>query len=359
MSESINQQHIADQLEISRTTVSRCFTNHPGINPETRAKVFDLAAKLGYYYSAARTGAAVNKSASHTIGVMVFNDFSERHLREYDSPWMQILPGISEYLQIEKAQLDLQLIDHASQHLLQQPFRSIRGIRKKIWKGAIFVYPFPISILEEVSQRLPSVSLVEQFGISLNCLDVDHSKGISDIIERLLSLGHRRIGFFSRHYPVAACWAYRRFSAYVERLTREGLHVRWEDVINMNPNEDKTLEEGFQHLLRQTQEGVTAWVCAADHLGYDVIEFLKNHGFSVPQQVSVTGFDGIRPPKDAIPLTTLRIPYKEIGFTGAKRVFDLIRKRFDSVQHTLLECVLTEGESTGPVYKPSQNGKTT
>jgi DNA-binding LacI/PurR family transcriptional regulator len=33
---------------MSRATVSRCFTNHPGISPETRAKVFDLASRLGY-----------------------------------------------------------------------------------------------------------------------------------------------------------------------------------------------------------------------------------------------------------------------------------------------------------------------
>ena len=47
---SINQQGIADQLSLSRTTVSRCFTNHPGINPETRSRVFKLAASLGYTY---------------------------------------------------------------------------------------------------------------------------------------------------------------------------------------------------------------------------------------------------------------------------------------------------------------------
>jgi AraC-like DNA-binding protein len=44
----VNQQLIADRLNISRATVSRCFTNHPGINPTTRAQVFALAAQLGY-----------------------------------------------------------------------------------------------------------------------------------------------------------------------------------------------------------------------------------------------------------------------------------------------------------------------
>ena len=43
----INQQALADALNVSRSTVSRSFTNHPGIKPETRAKVFELASKVG------------------------------------------------------------------------------------------------------------------------------------------------------------------------------------------------------------------------------------------------------------------------------------------------------------------------
>ena len=52
----INQQQIADNLNISRTTVSRCFTNHSGVNPETRALVFSEAKKMGYNYILPRTG---------------------------------------------------------------------------------------------------------------------------------------------------------------------------------------------------------------------------------------------------------------------------------------------------------------
>ena len=44
----MNQKEIAERLNLSRTTVSRCFTNHPKINPETRARVFELATELGY-----------------------------------------------------------------------------------------------------------------------------------------------------------------------------------------------------------------------------------------------------------------------------------------------------------------------
>lgn len=47
-SPSVTQHSIATTLGVSRATVSRCFTNHPGISPETQAKVFDLASRVGY-----------------------------------------------------------------------------------------------------------------------------------------------------------------------------------------------------------------------------------------------------------------------------------------------------------------------
>jgi LacI family transcriptional regulator len=56
--EKVNQQTLADRLGLSRATVSRCFTNHRAINPSTRARVFDLAAELGYRYMELRTQAS-------------------------------------------------------------------------------------------------------------------------------------------------------------------------------------------------------------------------------------------------------------------------------------------------------------
>jgi hypothetical protein len=68
----INQQLIADQLRLSRATVSRCFTNHPGINPTTRAKVFALASRLGYSHQEKREPAGGRRAARRlAFGVLV------------------------------------------------------------------------------------------------------------------------------------------------------------------------------------------------------------------------------------------------------------------------------------------------
>ena len=71
MMPKVSQQVIADRLKLSRTTVSRCFTHHPKINPETRAKVFALASQLGYQYSAPRNPATVEKPVQERIAVLI------------------------------------------------------------------------------------------------------------------------------------------------------------------------------------------------------------------------------------------------------------------------------------------------
>ena len=348
----INQQEIADRLQISRTTVSRCFTNHSGINPETRAAVFSLAAQMGYHYLESRTGRPSERSRSvkNTIAVLICSDVEEYNRADYQSPGVELLPGISEFALLRKMQLDVQFVPPEEKDLNGPTYRRLLQQRGRSWAGIILLYPFPPEVIAQLSTRFVCVSLVEQFETpSLDCVDVDHYKGISQLIDRLVELGHRRIGFFSRHYLVEACWAFRRYSAYVEKMTRVNLPFRLEDIISVRPGEDETIAQAEEHACRLTDDGVTAWVCAADHQAYDLIAALQKRGYAVPREVSVSGFDGIQKPHGGPLLTTIQIPYRQIGLIGAKRLHDLMEKRFDVPQHILLEGRLRPGGTLGPV----------
>jgi DNA-binding LacI/PurR family transcriptional regulator len=355
---SISQQEIADQLKLSRTTVSRCFTNHPGINPDTRAQVFALASRLGYQYMEPRTTNRKprKKNSNFTMAVLVCSEVEEYNRPDYQSPGAEILPGISEYALLKKLQMDVQFTS-PGEGTLQDPSWRLLMQRSKNWDGVLLVYPFPSSVIEELQGKFVCVSLVEQYGFSsLNCVDVDHYKGLSQVIDLLVERGHRRIGFFSRHYEVEAAWAFRRFSAYVEKMTRLGLSIRREDIINVWPESkvgrqdtEELLKDSHERAYQMTMEGVTAWVCGADHQAYDLISYLQRKGLRVPLDASVTGFDGIAKPSWAPMLTTVQIPYREIGYMGAKRLYELTHRRFDVAQHILLECKLIAGETVGSV----------
>lgn len=342
----VNQQMIADRTNISRATVSRCFTNHPGINPETRAAVFQMASKLGYRHMEMRTESKRPVAAGRTIGVLVCTKVEEYLRADYQSPGVGIHSGICEYAQLHKLHLDLRYVDPGDPTLAGASYAAIEPLRRREWGGVLLIYPFPSAVVDALHTLMPALSLVEQFGSGpLDCVDVDHSQGIARIINRLTALGHRRIGFYTKEYDVEPAWSFRRFSAFVEKMCRQRLRVAAPDLVNVFPNTFPTLEAGYDHVASRSRDGVTAWVCAADHQAYDLMHGLRRRGLGIPDDVSVTGFDGIQIPESEKELATVMIPYREIGFTGAKRLHDLMRKRFASSQHILVGCQMRDGQT--------------
>lgn len=341
---TVNQQLIADQVGISRATVSRCFTNHPGINPETRATVFRLAAKLGYRHMETRTETKRKKTTGQTIGVLVCTKVEEYFRPDYQSPGVEIYAGICEYAQLHKQHLDLRYVNPADQSLGGDSYSRIEPLQRREWSGAMLIYPFPRAVVDGLHKLMPVVSLVEQFvSDPLDCVDVDHFSGITLVINRLLALGHRRIGFYTKEYDVEPGWSYRRFSAFVETMRRLRIKVPDEDLINIFPMVFPDLEASYDHAAKRVRDGVTAWVCAADHQAYDLMAGLRERGLRTPVDVSITGFDGIAPPPSELELTTIVIPYHEIGLTGTKRLHDLMRQRFVSPQHILVGSRMRAG----------------
>ena len=338
----INQQQIADNLKISRTTVSRCFTNHSGVNPETRALVFSEAKKMGYNYILPRSG---KKKSQKTIGVIICTDHENIYEDHKRSPGFHLMPGISEFALINDIVVDINII---SPRLNAESPEFVKLIKenKKVWNGVLLIYPFKKDIIEALKNNFPSVSLVEQFGTqNIDCVDVDHYKGLSTIVDKLVEKGHKRIGFLTRSYTVQACWSYRRFSAFTDQLIRKSIPLNKDDVINVYPDRFLSPKDSINEAIERTKNGVTAWVCAADHVGYDLISNLEEAGIKVPNDVSVIGFDGISSPLKNHKLSTIIIPHRSIGYNATKRLYEIIKNPYDKSQLISIQGDYFEGNT--------------
>ena len=344
----VNQKAIADQLGISRATVSRCFTNHAGINATTRAKVFQLAAEMGYTHLESRSPAVKKAKKRVNFNVLICSDTEEYFRDDYKSPGEQILVGVSEFAQAHQVDVDVDFIPPSVTSIDDPAFAKIKSLKSRKNRGVLLIYPFADSIIKELSHQLPLVSLVDQLEHeSIDCADVDHSSGISMVIDQLIAKGHRKIGFYTRDYTIAASWSFRRYSAFVEKMARKKLKVSNRDIIGIFPRTFGSVASGIDEAIKRTKEGVTAWVCAADHQGYDLIDGFENHGLKIPEDVSITGFDGIQTSSDRPALTTIDIPFRAIGMTGADRLASRIRQRFGGSQSIYISGRLIEGETVG------------
>ena len=345
----VNQQMIADKLGLSKATVSRCFTNHAGISPATRARVFQLAAEIGYKHLENRSPAARTKTHQPKFSVLICSETEEYFRGGYQSPGEEILAGVSEYAQIHHIKMGVHFIPPTVTGLDDPIFRQIKELRSKANRGVLLIYPFPGSFVEQLAEKLPLVSLVEQQNRStVDCVDVNHYHGISAVIDHLVEAGHTRIGFYTKDYAIDASWSYRRYGAFVEKMARLRLKIQPKDVVGIFPRNFPEVAEGIQAAAHQTRSGVTAWICAADHQAYDLIAGFKKEDLHVPRDVSVTGFDGIGKSSGTFPsLTTVEIPFRAIGMTGAERLAARIRKRFGGEQRVYISGNLRPGKTVG------------
>lgn len=346
--EKINQQTLADRLGLSRATVSRCFTNHRAINPSTRARVFDLAAELGYRYMELRTPATGRTRRTPVLGVLICHPATPAIDDRFESPRQKLLDGISQLAQLHGVQLSTHYVDPDERTVEGTSYQAIAALRRSGWDGALLIHAFPDRVIEAIVGRMPCVSLLEQYQHTyLNCIDVDHHHGIYSLMDLLVQNGHERIGFFSVHPALGTYWATHRFSAYFEKLLALGLTYRPADVINVAQEPALPEAEALRHVHAQSSDGVTAWICANDAAAYAVMSHLAGNGLRVPEDVSVTGFDGIQLPNGSHALTTLKTPFREIGRTGAGRLLRLIERPFDPPQHTFVCGQVRGGETVG------------
>ena len=229
---SIRQNAIADKLKLSVATVSRSLANHPSISIETRSRVVQLAEELGYKKSGSRGKAsAKGRKQKITIGVLIALQANSSPLATFPL----ILKGIHERATFEGVGVEVNYVDPSEFDPEAWDNEVARKIRRGIWKGIILVYPHSPRAVESLARRVPVVSTMEDYDDPrIDSIDANHQTGIVRLVERLVSLGHRRIGFLTWAYAITGHWSPNRFAAYVSGVFTEGIEFRQEWVLNVH-----------------------------------------------------------------------------------------------------------------------------
>jgi LacI family transcriptional regulator len=349
---AVNQDLIATRLNISRTTVSRSLANHPAISAETRKRVQEMAAQLGYQQSPGRAARRGKKSRTFTIGVVI--GIPRENVTMVIYP--QILKGIRDRAEIERVSVDICYQAPADFDTEASRQNVMRQIRSNDWRGAILIHPFPEPAVAMISNRISTVSVLESYNEpGIDIIDTDDAPAILDLVLRLSAAGHRRIGFVSWTYPVGGHWVARRFSGYVEALFYQGLEFRPEWVINVHKNSPHLFPPDVSAAVARlfADDGVTAWVCAADHQAYTLMHDLQARGIRIPEDCSLTGFDGLDPAAGQKRITSMRVPHEHIGSSALTRLVNRIQHPLAPRRKILVEAQLVEGETIASPRRPT------
>ena len=186
-----------------------------------------------------------------------------------------------------------------------------------------------IELLER--SGVPFVLIGRHFGAEINTHYVvcDDKGGAQMAINHLISMGHRSIAFVKADSPISSNTE--RFEGYKQALSESNIPFN-EDIILTIPLTGGENKAKIREFIKANPQ-CTAIVAFSDILAYEVINTLNSLGISVPEEVSVIGFDNICSDYTLpLQLTSISISKKNMAHKACKILQTLMSKKDTEMQ---------------------------
>lgn len=310
---------------VSLATVSRVMNNNARVSDNTKKKVLDAMKTLGYRPNATAQSLASNRSNS--VGVLV----SEVH-----GPFFgQMMSGIEAELRA------------AGKHVIittghSEEDKEKDGIEFLISRNcdAIIAHVEAVSdeYLVELNEGKTPVYLVSRQVDVLKekCISLDNELGGYLATKALIDLGHERIAYIAG--PQFKADASYRLEGHKRALAEHNITFD-ENLFYIGDFKETGGIDGLKHFLNK-QYQFSALVCANDEMASGAMKYAREHDISLPEQLSIIGFDNIIFANYLYPtLTTINNPVYDMSKMAAKLV--------------LKEVYLNKKLEIDPLFKPT------
>ncbi len=326
MASSVTIKDVASHADVSVGTVSRVFNNHSNVTDEIRQRVLKAASELGYHGRSTPDNAARPPTRSlKEIGFLYYShiDANVENSVGINPFWSHILHGAENEARKSNIKMTYRSIGDVSysQQLLLSTIYDMR------LGGILLVGPTEPEVVKVIQMAKLPLVLVDNYvpRLSVDAVLCDNFEGGREAVEYLIQAGHRQIAFFggptlqgprpiNQIYPIE-----RRAAGYRTALLDAGIPVRYD----LYESGDLTAEGGYLACQRLLAKAIpfTAIFCANDSTAIGVLKALHDAGKSVPEDVSLIGFDDISTTEYLSPaLTTIRVNKEALGSTAVKHL---------------------------------------
>jgi len=325
---------VAKLAGVSPTTVSHVLNNTPKarVSKETRARVIECARKLNYQPNFVARSFILQKSFN--IGTVICRSNESSSIQS--SFAFGFIQGIQSAIKNSNYHSSLFL----TSNLKELDYKTL--FREKRVDGLIILQTVipDLEILEHdlKEEQYPIIVVNNHLeNTKLNYVDIDNKNGIFQAVDHLRNLGYKKIGFING--PLNQSNFIERLKALKEALKEYDLPTYPEFILeDTSENCSKIIER-----WARTRDYPQAIIAANDWIAIGVIRDLKKRGLSVPEDIAVVGFDDIEISAHFyVPLTTVRQPVLEIGFTAAKELINWIDSKSKNDHRQVKKILKTE-----------------
>jgi len=301
---------VAKRAGVSVATVSRVTNGFSSVDKKLAKRVWEAIQELSYVPNP--QARALVSGRSRTLGLLI---------SEITNPFF---PELIQSFEDIAGEHDFEVLVGSTNYNLERAQRFIRRLAMRRVEGvAVMTFRAESHLLDElIAQGVPLVSIDVGTGAPRSVvLEVDYAQGITQAVQHLAVLGHRKIAFAGG--PMPHLTNLRRKEAFIQAIRSIGLNAK-ESLIFEGAH---TFEGGTQaahHFLAQSQRP-TAIVCSNDVMAVGVLRILAEEKISVPGEMSIVGFDDIHLAEFATPpLTTVRMSREDLA-RSAFNALELLR----------------------------------
>lgn len=310
----VNQQYIADLLNISRVTVTKALQEHPDIAKSTIKKVKEVADELGYIPNI--VGRSLSTKKTNTIGLIVpkinhsfFSTMIEEMYTSAKALGYQIILMVS--FEDEESELanvksllsmnvDGIIIDSVSTSTKDKSYELILKHKKPL----IYIDRKPRSV-----KKAKSI-VFDDYNLSYK------------LTSRLIEKGFKDMMYITGSQEINIC--YDRLRGFKYALKDAKLEVQEHWILTAGLDKKTSFEVVHQY-LENNSSLPEAIVCVNDSVALGVYDACKKHRIKIPDDVSVIGFGHlgvsnlVQPP-----LSTVKLNLQKASYTAVEKLVALI-----------------------------------
>lgn len=340
MEKKVTVQAIADALGLSRNTVSKALNNKGALAEDTRQKILDKAAEMGYrrviYIS---EPSPAEKGEIKELALITQNMPYGSHFGTY------ALNTFQERMSKNNYRLSMFPVRDTEIASLSLPI----GFNKEKTAGIICLELFDSEYIEMLNTlNIPLLFIDTAAGTDMTRINADfllmeNHLSVFILTDTLIQNGCRRFAFAGN--PEHCRSFSERYQGFIHALSANKLEPYTSQFIGRTVFSDvNTLEE----IVKQTLQLPEVFVCANDFVAINLIRTLKKCGVNIPDDVRVTGFDNSTVSRIIEPhLTTIDIPSSKMGYIAADMLLSRINEPDMPYRITHVRTTLKFRASTG------------
>ena len=263
---------------VSLATVSRVINNSGTVSPKTKQKVLSAIAELGYRPNSSAQSLASKRSNS--VGVLI---------PELYGPFFGVMLSSIE-LELHRAGKRVIITAGHSDEATERD--SIEFLlRSNVDALILHLYSVPDKLLQELDDdQVPFVLLNSHFPNRADkCIWLDNEHGGYVATKTLIEHGHRELAYISG--PNWKIDSFKRLSGHKRALQEYG--IEYDE--RLTTQGDYEIDSGMLAMRRLLNRGIpfTGLVCANDEMAAGAMTVAREQGLSVPDDLSVIGFDNV------------------------------------------------------------------